>query len=216
MAISSMHSASAYWSKWPRPSEPGLGRTTTPDVRGARITGSCGRPRGARGTERPVEIRVRDLLARWNASGRTQAASERLAADLENYGLITSPNFLKTGLDSLVQVVERPLEVEGSSTDADGHERGEPSSTFDEVGLTLGNTPSANLGVEAVTPQATYDEAITRMLLNDFSQLAVMVVRAQCQERSVGSPSRGRDTPIPRAASPRQLFPQPCCRLTQT
>jgi CBS domain-containing protein len=38
----------------------------------------------------------------------------------------------------------------------------------------LGNIPSANLGVEAITPQATYDEAITRMLLNDFSQLAVM------------------------------------------
>jgi CBS domain-containing protein len=45
---------------------------------------------------------------------------------------------------------------------------------LDEVGITLGNLPSATGRVEAIKPQATLDEAITVMLLNDYSQLAVM------------------------------------------
>jgi CBS domain-containing protein len=123
----------------------------------------------------PMVLRVRDLLAQWGASGRTQAASEELAADLENHGLTTDPHFLKTGIDSEIAIVERSVEDEH---DPGAEQRDGAATTVaavdGDVGLTLGNLPSANLGVEAVTPQATYEEAITRMLLNDYSQLAVM------------------------------------------
>jgi len=118
----------------------------------------------------PIELRVRNLLAQWDATGRSQTASEQIAADLENHGLTTEPPFLKTGIDSVVKVVERQLETKER---VEGEGAADLESDTD-VGLTLGNIPSANCGVESVTPQATYEEAITVMLLNDFSQLAVM------------------------------------------
>ncbi|HEX2894681.1 MAG TPA: hypothetical protein VHO29_11840 [Marmoricola sp.] len=123
---------------------------------------------------RPVVLRVRDLLAQWNATGRTQAASEQLSADLENHGLTTDPPFLKTGLDSMVAVVERPVEAQDELRKDSSEVADDQRATEEDVGLTLGNIPSANGSVEKITPQATYEEAITRMLLNDYSQLAVM------------------------------------------
>lgn len=122
----------------------------------------------------PITLRVRELLAQWDADGRTQATSEQLAADLENHGLTTEPSFLKTGIDSIVKVVERPGEEVLSHEDAVQAASADLPEQAMEVGLTLGNIPSANNGVEAISPQASYEEAITRMLLNDFSQIAVM------------------------------------------
>jgi CBS domain-containing protein len=121
----------------------------------------------------PIELRVSDLLAHWDASGRTPAAVEELDADLENYGLTTEPSFLKTGLDSMVAVVQRLAEDSQPPYGTQG-ETSDTREDVTEVGLTLGNIPSANHGVESITPQASYKEAITRMLLNDYSQLAVM------------------------------------------
>lgn len=120
-------------------------------------------------------LRVRELLAQWGATGRTTAASEQLAADLENHGLETEPNFLKTGIDSEVTIVERQIEEDPTEESRGGDSAGAGSADVSsDVGLTLGNIPSANMGLESITPQATYEEAITRMLLNDYSQLAVM------------------------------------------
>jgi len=119
----------------------------------------------------PRTMSVRSLLAQWNADGRTQAASEQLAADLENHGLMTEPPFLRVGLDSNVTIVERPVEpVDALSTDGADKTADEDADT----GLTLGNIPSANLGVTSISPQSTYEQAVTLMLLNDYSQLAVM------------------------------------------
>jgi len=93
---------------------------------------------------------------------------------MENHGLTTEPPFLKTGIDSLVAVIEQPGEEDSAPVDDSEGGTSDVSQAGIDVGLTLGNIPSANLPVEAITPQATYEEAITRMLLNDFSQLAVM------------------------------------------
>jgi CBS domain-containing protein len=82
-------------------------------------------------------------------------------------------SFLKTGLDSMVAVVQRPAEA-AQPLDRGHGELPDAREDATEVGLTLGNIPSANHGVESITPQASYEEAITRMLLNDYSQLAVM------------------------------------------
>ena len=43
----------------------------------------------------PMEISVRDLLARWSAKARGQRISQQIETDLANHGLITSPNFRK-------------------------------------------------------------------------------------------------------------------------
>ncbi len=120
----------------------------------------------------PVAVRVRELLSQWGASGRSPEVSEQLAADLDNHGLATEPNFLKTGLDSEVRIVERDSKESNEATDADAETNAQPIGG--DVGLTLGNIPSANDGVLSVSPSSSYDEAITLMLLNDYSQLAVM------------------------------------------
>ncbi|MFD4171472.1 N-6 DNA methylase [Streptomyces albidoflavus] len=42
------------------------------------------------------------------------------------------------------------------------------------VGLSVGDLPSAFGGVVSVSPSSTFDEAITRMVINDYSQLPVL------------------------------------------
>jgi CBS domain-containing protein len=118
----------------------------------------------------PREIAVRDLLSLWNADARDNAISQRVEADLANHDLVTTPNFWKVTLDSVVQLAATP-ETAGSPQ-ADSDEAEEPEEP--RMGLTVGNLPSALGGVVSVLPTASIEEAITTMLLNDYSQLAVL------------------------------------------
>jgi hypothetical protein len=86
---------------------------------------------------------------------------------------VTRPNFLKVGLDSLVSLVVQ-VNDEVSESEEPGQPTEEEADLWVDVGLTLGNISSANNGVASVKPQASFEEAITTMLLNDYSQLAVM------------------------------------------
>jgi CBS domain-containing protein len=124
----------------------------------------------------PEEFSVRELLSLWGAKGRGDQIS-RIEADLANHGLVTSPSFRKVTLDATVRLVvasgdadEGPSAQVGRVAAAvDGDDTGD-----DPIGLTVGNLPSALGGLKSVAPNATFDEAITKMLLNDFSQLAVL------------------------------------------
>lgn len=74
-----------------------------------------------------------------------------------------------------MRLVTAPAEPEEPAPEVRGDD---PDPTDDElsptnVGLTVGNLPSALGGVAFVAPDAGFDSAITLMLLNDFSQLAV-------------------------------------------
>jgi CBS domain-containing protein len=126
-----------------------------------------------------VEITVRDLIALWNARSRGHRLDQRIEADLANHGLATSPNFRKVTLDTSVKMFalasQDSEQPEESSTEPPTPETvlAEEGDELD-VGLTVGNLPSALGGVASVAPTATIQEAITMMLLNDFSQLAVM------------------------------------------
>lgn len=101
--------------------------------------------------------------------------------------MVTDPHFRKVGLDSRVALTQHAVEElvaepepevtpahEVIEAPAEAGSEPEGSKPPDEVGITLGNIPSANTAVAAVNPGASYEEAITLMLLNDFSQLAVM------------------------------------------
>jgi len=118
------------------------------------------------------QMRVRDLIGRWGATGRSPTVDSAVQADLANHGLTTDPDFRKVGLDTTVVVRTTPpvedLETTSAAATTDEDE-GRP-----ETGLTVGNLPSALQGVESITPQTSFEEAITRMLLNDYSQLAVL------------------------------------------
>ena len=118
----------------------------------------------------PVEISVRDLLARWDAKARGTRINQRIEADLANHGLATSPSFRKVTLDAKVHLITASQDAEATGNvpgdDDDGNEL--------DVGLTVGNLPSALRGVVSVPPTATFDQAITTMVLNGYSQLAVL------------------------------------------
>jgi CBS domain-containing protein len=118
----------------------------------------------------PVELLVRDLYVRWGeAADGGSAAYQRIQADLANHGLTTSPNFRTVNLETPVRIVTpSPDETAGQGLAS--------ADDTDElyVGLTVGNIPSALGGVESVPPSATFEQAITTMKLNGYSQLAVL------------------------------------------
>lgn len=118
----------------------------------------------------PVQISVRDLLPRWEAKADGSTLYQRIDADLANHGLTTSPGFRKVSMDTIVRLITPAQDAEEtahSSTDRAG------DNDLD-VGLTVGNLKSALNGVASISPNATFDEAITLMLLNGYSQLAVL------------------------------------------
>ncbi|MFD3508882.1 hypothetical protein [Nocardia sp. NPDC058666] len=125
----------------------------------------------------PQQISVRDLLSLWGAADRGDQVS-RIEADLANHGLVTSPSFRAVTLDTVVYLATPPSEAEAAPQESVLHDDGTGAEDDEgdrdlEVGLTVGNLSPLN-GVGAVGPNSSLDEAITTMLLNDYSQLAVL------------------------------------------
>ncbi|GAA5161187.1 MULTISPECIES: CBS domain-containing protein [Amycolatopsis] len=126
----------------------------------------------------PERISVRELLALWGATERGDQVSQ-IEADLANHGLMTSPSFRAVTLDTVVSLTTPPDEVESAALSARSDLDDLPVAEDDEGGtdldvrLTVGNL-SPLTGVASVAPNSTLEEAITKMLLNDYSQLAVL------------------------------------------
>ncbi|WP_418153345.1 CBS domain-containing protein [Actinoalloteichus caeruleus] len=126
----------------------------------------------------PERVTVRELLTYWGAEDRGDQVSQ-IEADLANHGLVTSPSFRAVTLDTVVALTVPPDGAEGSLT-AEGA-GGDDIRIVDEdegdddlnVRLTVGNL-SPLAGVEFVKPDGALVEAITKMTLNDYSQLAVL------------------------------------------
>lgn len=124
----------------------------------------------------PVELAVRELLDLWRAQARGHDVSSRIETELANHGLSTSPHWQKVTLDAKVRI--EPLTGAVDEVGPRGSNASTPAAADEaedvEVGLTVGNLPSALGGICSVKPTATLEEAVTMMLLNDYSQLAVM------------------------------------------
>ncbi|MCA1706513.1 MAG: hypothetical protein LC808_25910 [Actinobacteria bacterium] len=110
------------------------------------------------------EITVRDLIAQWGARGRGSRVVARIRADLRRVGLVTEPDFRQVALDVTIKLAQRPVEAK-SASDAE---------ETPDFGLTIGTLPSAAAGVVGVSPSGSLVEAQTLMLVNDYSQLAVI------------------------------------------
>jgi CBS domain-containing protein len=124
----------------------------------------------------PQKVSVRELLSLWGAKDRGDHIA-RIEADLANHGLATRPSFRSVTLDADVHLITAAQEAEqdvhgprSSPVSSEDIDEAEPPI----VGLTVGNLPSALRGITAVPPTADLDEAVTKMLLNDYSQLAVL------------------------------------------
>lgn len=135
----------------------------------------------------PNRMTVRELIGIWGARGRDFEVKERVDADLGNNGMTTTPDFRAVALDDTVAIVLTTQVTAGEvalvgtgemSVNATVSAPAEVAESDDESawdhGLTIGNLPSASRRVCAVAPDATFEEAITLMLTNDYSQLAVM------------------------------------------
>lgn len=143
----------------------------------------------------PEEITVRSLLDLWGASARGHRISQRIEADLANHDLVSVPSFRKVALDTSVQLVRVPSEEAEASSDL----RDQVDDAEQPVrGLTIGNLRSALGGVVSVPPTATFEHAITLMLLNDYSQLAVMegqrILRGAVTWKSIAQARHGRSS----------------------
>ncbi|MEU0107596.1 N-6 DNA methylase [Streptomyces sp. NPDC006251] len=100
------------------------------------------------------------------------------ATDLANHGLGTSPDFDAALQPVTVQRNRATRHTETTEGPRQIQSGNEPARDEDEdapvVGLTVGDLPSARGGVVYVSPSATFDEALTRMVINDYSQLPVL------------------------------------------
>ncbi len=135
----------------------------------------------------PRQLTVRELVGVWGGRVRDFGINERVGADLNNNGLATIPDFRAVTLDDTVAVVlttqvasddDPPVTVEQSPSASAAIQElnlivSEGEASWDH-GLTIGNLPSASKKVWSVAPDATFEEVITRMLIADYSQLAVM------------------------------------------
>jgi hypothetical protein len=127
-----------------------------------------------------VQITVRELLRHWNARTRGTKITRRIEKDLTSHGLTTFPHFRDVTLDTLVRFSTLDDgSVRKSSTEHAHKLETVPAPDSDDddapqIGLKVGNLPSALGGVSFVSPESTVEQAITDMQVDDFSQLAVM------------------------------------------
>lgn len=123
----------------------------------------------------PERLSVRELLGFWGAKDRSDHI-DQIEADLANHGLTTSPGFRAVTLDTLVTLT---TPSDGGPERPDGPEIGDlqvvENDEVDDlnVRLTVGNLSPLS-GVESVRPDGTLEEVITKLALNDYSQLAVL------------------------------------------
>lgn len=127
----------------------------------------------------PERISVRELLGVWGATDRGDRVSQ-IDADLANHGLVTSPSFRAVTLDTMVTLTTPHDESDETATAEPSDGADLPVAATDDEGgsdlnvrLTVGNL-SPLTGVDSVSPNSSLEEAVTKMILNDYSQLAVL------------------------------------------
>ncbi|MGW1059080.1 restriction system modified-DNA reader domain-containing protein [Micromonospora rubida] len=126
----------------------------------------------------PRSMTVRQLLGLWGVEDRDGDSGNQIITDLANYGLTTVPDFNAVDLDQAVRVIRFGMTSKARADQpADAIEEeatGVDEETNTTIGLTLGNLVPKQPSLVWVAPTATFDEAITAMELDDYSQLPVL------------------------------------------
>jgi CBS domain-containing protein len=128
-------------------------------------------------------LTVREFLSWFGAQRRGYAISEKIRQALRNAKLQTEPDFESAYLDSsicfslaseplgetvvVVQPVELPLSASAPKIFRTSESYADPISRLSKL-------KAANTKPVSVTPNTTIQEAVTIMLMHDFSQLPVM------------------------------------------
>ncbi|MGC5307689.1 CBS domain-containing protein [Micromonospora zamorensis] len=135
--------------------------------------------RAAAESGQPRSFTVREFIGLWGLEDRDRMATTQVEADLANHGLTTSPDFRAVSLDRIIRVVTPPEQEDrenetGGAGDAVEANADELSEEGVDIGLTLENLFPHRMSLVSVTPSATFEEAITAMQINDYSQVAVL------------------------------------------
>jgi predicted transcriptional regulator len=126
----------------------------------------------------PISVTVRELITLWDLTDRDRAASAQVEADLANHNLTTAPDFRAVGLDSTVRLMQMPERSSAKAAAAPDETETKVAGGVDEesvdIGLTLGNLLSDDSRLAWVPPTASFEEVITMLQINDYSQVAVL------------------------------------------
>lgn len=131
-------------------------------------------------------VTVREFLSWFDVQRRGVANVERIRAALSNAQLYTIPDFEEPWIDAPISFA--PIKVKEATGTASGagkaagksepveDETSEASSGWEhrEAGYRLSRLEAANKVVVYVTPEEDIAAAVTKMMLNDYSQLPVM------------------------------------------
>ncbi|BAL85562.1 hypothetical protein AMIS_3420 [Actinoplanes missouriensis 431] len=132
----------------------------------------------------PEQLTVRDLLKRWGAQERDREVINQIDADLANHGLLTVPDFRAVGLDTTITLTVTPGPEEALPADKAAEATATPRALnlatasdeedSGEIGQTLGNLLPDDHRLISVTPSASLNQAVTQMVMSDFSQVPVL------------------------------------------
>lgn len=130
---------------------------------------------------------IRDLLARWGYFRRTSNSIEIVTNALSDYGLLAVPAITEGTIDDVIQfAADGTLEADGtddtrsqSLTDVSGEQIDSAQRTTQdvesgEIRYAVGSLPSASRSVASVEPSTPLPQALTRMAVESYSQLAVV------------------------------------------
>ena len=114
----------------------------------------------------PPKETVRTFLGLFYAERRGYKVILEIRRELKKYGIITKPDFEYQYIDGLIAFARAPSEGDSHKSDFD------QAST--DPTHRLGRLDSANRALISVTPNATLQQAVTKMMTHGFSQLPVM------------------------------------------
>ncbi|TWG08730.1 restriction system protein [Saccharopolyspora dendranthemae] len=123
----------------------------------------------------PFKLTIRELLDCWGVVRRTSSNIAQIETDLSEYGLTTKPPFTEGWIGTKVEIVPIGEEPGGEGgVEAGDAEDVQEASEFVPITLRVGMLGPANKDVASVRPEDGLDTATTRMLIENYSQLAVI------------------------------------------
>jgi len=116
---------------------------------------------------------VREILRWFGAKRRGAVVVEKINKELQKLGLETEPDFETIWIDSTVNFVKKDDKIKSNKEEENNKIRESKNITFRNIHL-VRMLKSANCGVASVKQDDSIEKAITKMMVNDYSQLAVM------------------------------------------
>lgn len=117
---------------------------------------------------------VRELLRWFGARRRRTGVVKKIQTELDDAGIVTSPDFTKVWIDAEIAFKKAPALVPLPAPAQADQGAADPVYEAKDANFLVSMLKAANCGVVSVKPQDTIEKAITLMLAHDFSQLAVM------------------------------------------